>query len=167
MNIKNLYQHADDGYYCLLSDDAPMKCPVSGDWLPGVIYMGTDGKMRSTTQKRWKDRFDPVAAYYGDDEAVKAMIRRANPGESDFNFIRVFESWSEHEMNMTGHMIELAVGAAMEKWAEAIGVPITDGFALTITTEDLQRVVQNYEIERIPEPHGFTFRMSKSFPDSP
>lgn len=162
IQVNNLYQHADGGFYCILSDAAPMKCPVTGDWLDGVIYMGTDGVMRSTSRARWDERFAPVAEYTGDDEQVLMMVRRANPGNVDFDFLRVFESWHESEMGITGHMLELAVAAVMEKWGEAVGVPLDEGAELTILTEDLQRVVQTYEIERVPIPHGFTFRISKS-----
>lgn len=159
IKVENLYEHADGGFYCILSDAAPMKCPVTGDWLDGVIYMGTDGVMRSTSRARWDERFSPVADYAGDDEQVLMMVRRANPGNVDFDFLRVFESWHESEMGITGHMLELAVAAAMEKLIPemADGKPTS----LTITTEDLQRVVQTYEIERVPEPHGFTFFVRK------
>jgi hypothetical protein len=164
IHVKNLYLHADGDHYCLLSDDAPMKCPVTGDWLSGVIYMGTDGAMRSTSRSRWEERFKPVAEYDGTDEAVIAMIRRANPGDMDFDFLRVFESWHESEMSITGHMLELAVAATMEKWVFAIEAEskLDEGFEITISTEDLQRVVQTYEIERVPIPHGFTFRIARS-----
>ena len=160
IKVENLYEHADGGFYCILSDAAPMKCPVTGDWLDGVIYMGTDGVMRSTSRARWDERFAPVAEYTGDDEQVLMMVRRANPGSMDFDFLRVFESWHESEMGITGHMLELAVAAAMEKlcnWS----VDDANPAELTISTEDLQRVVQTYEIERVPIPHGFTFRVTR------
>ena len=165
MKADNLYLHADGGHYCLLSPSAPMKHPDSGEWLPGVIYTGTDGEMRSTTKDRWADRFSPVAEYTGDDESVMQMIRRCNPGDRDLDFVAVFESWHESEIGITGHMLELAVGAAMERLAGIDTTKPEVEMRLTITTEDLQRVVQNYEIERVPEPHGFTFVMRKSFPN--
>lgn len=160
IKVENLYEHADGGFYCILSDAAPYKDRTTGDWLDGVIYMGTDGVMRSTTRERWDERFSPVAEYTGDDEQVLMMVRRANPGNVDFDFLRVFESWHESEMGITGHMLELAVAAAMEKLIPemADGKPTL----LTITTEDLQRVVQTYEVERVPQPHGFTFCVTKS-----
>lgn len=173
ITVNNLYEHADGGFYCILSDAAPMKCPVTGNWLDGVIYMGTDGVMRSTSRARWDERFSPVAEYTGDDEQVLMMVRRANPGSMDFDFLRVFESWHESEMSITGHMLELAVAAAVEKYewpGSLFAAPSRIGpeggppeqVEITIMTEDLQRVVQTYEIERVPIPHGFTFRMSKS-----
>jgi hypothetical protein len=74
-------------------------------------------------------------------------------------------------------MLELAVAAAVQKYewpGHLVDAPARFGsegnpesVELTITTEDLQRVVQNYEIERVPEAHGFTFKIRKSFPDSP
>lgn len=160
IKVENLYEHADGGFYCILSDAAPMKCPVTGDWLDGVIYMGTDGVMRSTSRARWDERFSPVADYTGDDEQVLMMIRRANPGNVDFDFLRVFESWHESEMGITGHMLELAVAAAMEKLSNW-SVDAANPAELTISTEDLQRVVQTYEIERVPIPHGFVFRVTR------
>lgn len=145
-----------------------MKCPVTAEWLPGVIYTGTDGLMRSTTRDRWDRRFAPVAeiAENDVDESQLMMIRRCNPGNRDFDFIRVFESWHESETSITGHMLELAVAAVVDKVVSvypalpqslALGNP-----SITIKTEDLQRVLQTYDIERVPIPHGFTFRMSKS-----
>lgn len=162
ITVNNLYEHADGGFYCILSDAAPMKCPVTGDWLDGVIYMGTDGVMRSTSRARWDERFNPVAEYTGDDEQVIMMVRRANPGNTDFDFLRVFESWHESEMGITGHMLELAVAATVEKYVwQGDGLP-PEAVEVTISTEDLQRVVQTYEVERVPIPHGFTFRISKA-----
>jgi len=169
IQVSNLFLHSDGGYYCLLNADAPLKHPDSGEWCKGVIYMGIDGQMRSTTLHRWATRFEPVADYTGDDEAVLRMIRRANPGSVDLDFVRIFESWHESEMNITGQMLELAVGATildmMDGFARA-GLEAGEPYELTITTEDLQQVVQNYEIERVPEPHGFKFVVRKSFPDS-
>jgi hypothetical protein len=161
IKVNNLYEHADGGFYCILSDAAPMKCPVTGDWLDGVIYMGTDGVMRSTSRARWDERFSPVAEYAGDDEQVLMMVRRANPGDVDFDFLRVFESWHESEMGITGHMLELAVAATILKMIEKLAPSEVSHQSLTITTEDLQHVVQTYEIERVPIPHGFTFVMRK------
>lgn len=171
LKVENLYEHADGGFYCILSDAAPMKCPVTGDWLDGVIYMGTDGVMRSTSRARWDERFAPVAEYAGDDEQVIMMVRRANPGNVDFDFLRVFESWHESEMGITGHMLELAVAAAVQKYewpGHLVDAPARFGpegdpesVEITITTEDLQRVVQTYEIERVPVSHGFTIRIKR------
>jgi hypothetical protein len=169
IHVDNLYLHADGGYYCLLIDDAPMKHPDTGEWIPGVIYVGTDGQSRSTSRARWDERFSPVAEYDGDtaeDDEVVVMIRRCNPGDSDLDFIRVFESWHESEINITGNMLELAVAAAMHQLLPATLVDSAEGTSLIITTQDLQEVAQNYEIERIPTPHGFQFRVRKSFPDS-
>lgn len=166
ITVENLYEHADGGFYCILSDAAPMKCPVTGDWLDGVIYMGTDGVMRSTSRARWDERFSPVAEYAGDDEQVLMMVRRANPGNVDFDFLRVFESWHESEMGITGHMLELAVAVAVERFASVYpalpeGVQNPDNMRFAISTEDLQRIVQTYEIEREAVPHGFVFHIRK------
>lgn len=166
MKADNIYEHADGGFYCLISPETPMKHPDTGEWLPGVTYTGTDGLMRSTTHERWDERFTSVAEYTGDDESVMMMIRRCNPGDRDLDFVAVFESWHESEIGITGHMLELAVAAAMEKCAVAASLPDNEPWELTITTKDLQRVVQNYEIVRVPEPHGFRFEMRKSFPNS-
>lgn len=167
IRVDNLYIHEDGGYYCLLSDDVPLKCPVSGNWLPGVTYLSSDGRMRSTTLTRWQGRFSPVAEYDGCDEEVLAMIRRANPGDTDFDFLRVMEGWHESEMSITGHMLELAVAATALRFASLYpalpdGTQDPDNMRFTISTEDLQRVVQTYEIERVPIPHGFTFQITKA-----
>lgn len=174
MKIDNLFQHTDGPFVCLISPQTPLQHPESGDWLPGVTYATTDGLMRSTSMGHWEELFAPVADYAGDDESVLRMIRRCNPGDRELDFVAVFESWHESEIGITGHMLELAVGAAMEAyiWGGAKkynvnekGSPRVASASLTIGTEDLQRVLQNYEIERVPEAHGFTFNMRKSFPD--
>ena len=166
MNIKvpNLFRHADGGYYCLLSNDAPLKSPHSGNWHDGVIYMATDGKMRSTVKARWEERFEPVAELNTDDSEIISMIQRCNPG-SDFDLGDVFSAWHESEMAITGQMLELAVAAtALRLSGLNLDLPgVTVKFQ--ITTEDLQRVSQNYEIERVPEANGYSFIVSKSFPN--
>jgi hypothetical protein len=163
MTIQNLFLHVDGGYYCLLIEDADYKSE-SGEWVPGVVYIGTDGRVRTTARERWDDRFTAMLvneeALSGMAEDVQSMVRRANPGDHDLDFVRVFEAWHESEINLTGNMLELAVGAAMMKHA-----PDAQGINLTITTEDLQQVLQNYEVEKVPEPHGFTFKLRKSFPE--
>lgn len=159
IKVNNLYEHADGGFYCILSDATPGKDDATGEWREGVTYMGTDGVMRWTSRARWDERFKPVAEYDGDDEQVLMMVRRANPGKMEFDFLRVFESWHESEMSITGHMLELAVAAAVEQLDPAVGERPVE---ITISTEDLQRVVQTYEIERVPIPHAFTFRITKA-----
>lgn len=167
--VNNLYRHDDGGYYCILSDAAPMKHPDSGEWIEGVIYTGADGVLRSTSRARWDTRFSSVAEITEDqlNETELMMIRRANPGNQDFDFIKVMESWHESEMSITGNMLELAVAATLEKLhreriERVAGEGIWSGEAeITIMTEDLQRIVQTYDIERVPIPHGFTFRISK------
>lgn len=168
IRVDNLYRHEDGGLYCLMIPDAPMKHPDSGEWIPGVIYLGKDGQARSTSRARWDDRFTQVSAIHEDklDADEMAMVRRSNPGDSDLDFIRVFESWHESEINITGNMLELAVAATIKQLAPSLLVDSPEGTSLTIQTSDLQDVLQNYEIERVPEPHGFRFVMRKSFPDS-
>lgn len=167
IKVNNLYEHPDGGFYCLLSDATPGKDDATGDWREGVTYMGTDGVMRWTSRARWDDRFSPVAEYTGDDEQVLMMVRRANPGSVDFDFLRVFESWHESEMSITGHMLELAVAVTVERFASLYpalpeGTVNPSDMRFTIMTEDLQRIVQTYEIERVPIPHGFTFCIKKA-----
>jgi hypothetical protein len=175
IKVNNLYQHADGGLYCLLSDDAALKEPTPvGIWHDAVIYTGVDGKLCATSRARWQERFSPVAEYTGDDEQVLQMIRRTNPGSTDFDFVKVFEAWHESEIGITGHMLELAVAAAVEKYEWPRGLDAapsrypggpdleTQSVEITIMTEDLQRVVQTYEVERVPIPHGFTFRITKA-----
>lgn len=168
IRVDNLYRHEDGGLYCLMIPDAPMKHPDSGEWIPGVIYLGKDGQARSTSRARWDDRFTQVSAIHEDklDADEMAMVRRSNPGDSDLDFIRVFESWHESEINITGNMLELAVAATIKQLAPSLLVDSPEGTSLTIQTSDLQDVLQNYEVERVPEPHGFRFVMRKSFPDS-
>lgn len=168
IRVDNLYRHEDGGLYCLMIPDAPMKHPDNGEWIPGVIYLGKDGQVRSTSRARWDDRFTQVSAIHEDklDADEMAMVRRSNPGDSDLDFIRVFESWHESEINITGNMLELAVAATIKQLAPSLLVDSPEGTSLTIQTSDLQDVLQNYEVERVPEPHGFRFVMRKSFPDS-
>ena len=163
IRVDNLYRHADGGLYCLLSDDAPMKCPTTGDWLPGVIYTAEDGRLRSTTRDRWGERFSPVAEITEADltESQMAMIRRTNPGDLDLDWRKVFESWHEVETGINGHALELAIGAVMERMANW---PINpeEPVEITIQSSDLQRVLENFEIERVPVQHGFTIRLTRA-----
>lgn len=173
IRVPNLYRHADGGLYCLLSDDAPMKCPATGDWIDGVIYTAEDGRLRSTSRARWGERFFPVAEIAESDltESEMAMVRRTNPGDLDLDWRKVFESWHEVETGINGHALELAIGAAMASfyWGgatrshenEADGWHIKAA-EITILSSDLQHVLETYEIERVPVPHGFTIRLSKS-----
>lgn len=167
IRVDNLYLHADGGHYCLLAPEAPMKHPTTGEWIPGVVYTGADGLMRSTSRERWDERFSPVAAIAEEDlnETEMEMVRRCNPGvESGLDFTHTLESWHDSEVGITGHMLELAVAVTALRFG---GLDLTKPeveMAFTITTKDLQEVVQNYEIERIPEAHGFRFKIAKSFP---
>lgn len=169
IKVDNLYRHADDGLYCLLSDDVPIKCPETGNWVDGVVYLAADGRMRATSVDRWNDRFTAVTEIAEDKltEEQMAMVRRANPGSLDFDFVQSMESWHESEMSITGQMLELAVAVVVERFAKLYpalpeGTQNPDDMTFTITTEDTQRVLQTYDIERVPVPNGFTFRLTKA-----
>lgn len=163
IRVDNLYRHADGGLYCLLSADTPMKCPATGEWLDGVTYLGYNGRMRSTTRARWDDRFSPVAEIREDEltEEELAMIRRANPGDLDLDWRKVFESWHEVETGINGHALELAIAAVMERTANWPIDP-QEPVEITIQSSDLQRVLENFEIERVPVQHGFTIRLTRA-----
>ena len=163
IRVDNLYRHADGGLYCLLSADTPMKCPVTGDWIEGVVYLASDGKMRSTSRARWGERFFPLAEIREDEvsEEELAMIRRANPGDLDLDWRKVFESWHEVEIGINGHSLELAVAATVLKMYDKLCPGEVSHQELTILSSDLQSVLETYEIERVPVPHGFTIRLSK------
>lgn len=163
IRVDNLYRHADGGLYCLLSDDAPMKCPVTGDWLDGVIYTGEDGRLRSTSRARWGERFFPVAEVPESDlsEPEMAMVRRTNPGDIDLDWRKIFESWHEVETGINGHALELAIAAVVERTANWPIDP-QEPVEITIQSSDLQRVLENFEIERVPVQHGFTIRLTRA-----
>lgn len=169
MIVGNLYLHADGGYYCLLSDDAPMKHPDTGDWLEGVIYTGVDHQLRSTTKARFAERFVPVAVYGGDDEAVEAMIRRCNP-ELDFDMADVWAAWNEAESAQTASLIEIAVASVLagHGWTEAgiKVVPEWDGdrlvsMSVNLSPSDFRRILAGFEIERKPVAAGYQFTVTK------
>lgn len=165
IEVENLYLHADGGFYCLMSPDAPMKHPDTGDWIPGVIYTGVDGQLRSTSRARWEERFEQMVSLDILDEEVLAMVRRCNPGDRDLDFVRVFESWHESEVNLTSEMLTLAVAATLVQNYEAYHNKSPESIELTIMTEDLHEVSQNYELSKDPIPHGFIFKVRKSFPE--
>lgn len=166
IRVPNLYRHADGGLCCLLSDDAPLKEPTPvGIWHDGVIYLSTDGRMRSTTKARWGERFFPVLEIREDEvnEDEMAMIRRANPGDVDLDFRSAMESWHEAEIGVQSNMLELAVAVVMSAFAplaEQID-PDDKTLEMTIRSSDLQRVLETYEIERVPLEDGFTLRLKK------
>lgn len=171
IKVDNLFVDSDGYYFCLLSDDARTMIGDADEWFAAVIFTGTDGRMRTTERAVWEVKYKPVADYTGDDESVLALIRRCNPGDRDLDFISIFESWHESEMGVTGHMLELAVAAVIQKYewpGHLVDAPSRygeegnpDHVELTIMTADLQRIAQQYRIERVPIPHGFTFHMRK------
>lgn len=176
MNVDNLYEHADGGLYCLLTPEAPMKHPDSGDWISGVIYTGVDGLLRSTSRARWDERFSPVADYRDDDPLVLSMIRRSNPGNTDFDFVRVFEAWHESEVSITAELLHMVIAATAVRFAfrDDIGEPNVlewdksegdpgklQAVSVTIATADLQRVLQEYDITSEPKPRAYTIRVSR------
>ena len=163
IRVPNLYRHADGGVYCLLSSESPMKHPDSGDWIDGVIYTGCDGVLRSTSRVRWGERFRQVAEITEAEltEAQLQMVRRSNPGElsSGFNFTEVLESWTESETGVVGHMLELAIAATLVKaYQRAYDKPLRTA-DVTLMTSDLQTLLQTYEVERVPIPHGFIVKV--------
>ena len=169
MNVTNLYRHADGGFYCLLSEDAPMKHPDSGEWLSGVIYTGIDQQMRSTTTQRWNERFSSFPAERIDDEQVWAMIRRCNA--SEFTYDDVFASWHESETAIQAELLELALCASLVAvgYDDPAGPSIVsewDGterksITMTVKPEHFQHILQNYTITRDPVDGGYTLTITK------
>lgn len=173
MKADNLYSHPDGGLYCLVIDDAPMKCPVTGDWLDGLIYIGTDGRMRSTTKARWAERFSPVAEYHGCDEAAMAMIRRTNA--EPFDLGDVMTAWHESEVQVTAEMLKLMAATVaisgrfkdenlpetVLDWDNPVSNGALLGVSLTIHPRHLSYVSQNYEIDWEPEDGGYRFSIRK------
>ena len=159
MRADNLYIHADGGFYCLLSDDFSVKTDDPGTgWVAGVAYIGTDGRMRATSRTRWADRFTRVAEYNGEDESVFAMIRRANPGDSDFDFMQVMAKWHESEMATTVQMLELAIAAT----AFIVAPRRFDNLRITVTPADLRAVLETFEVERVSAGDGFSIRLVRT-----
>jgi len=164
----NMHLHADGGYYYLLNADAPMKHPDSGEWIPGVIYVGVDGQMRSTATARWTDRFLPVAEKdIPDDPEVQALWRRCNP-DPDFNMTDVWASWHEAESAINSEVIELSVAAMLSgiAFGDTNGVTFVldrDGALnvtqarVTLKPQHLRNVLVNYEVKREPHDDGYVF----------
>lgn len=149
-----IYLHPEGGTYGLLMEGVPIKDDKTGDWLDGVLYVSAqDHQIRSTTVARWKDRFVQTV-YEGDDPAVLAMLQRIRPGDSGFDFIRVFESWGEAEANLTGVLLDLAIAATMVKLG-------SDGGELTVTAADLRNIAENYDIHREETPAGWTIKLNR------
>lgn len=173
--IDNLYQHKGSLlFFCLLSDDVLLMDYAKDSFKHGVTLLSSEGQMLTVSSVEFDKHFEKVAEYKGDDEAVMSMIRRANPGQSDFDFIRVFESWHESEINITGQMLDLAIAATVEKfvWRNEPPKLMTlakgggfSGVSVTIMTEDLQHVLQNYDITRTAVPHGYTITIVKPVDD--
>lgn len=169
MRADNLFLHTDGGYYCLLSDDAPMKRPDTGDWIPGVVYTGVDQKLRSTATSRWLERFAKVAEYDGDDEEVLAMIRRCNP--EPFALGDILDTWQALESQVNAEVLELmaATVAASRIWTDP-NLPVFDmnmkgnrivSVAFTVEPRHLAYTLQNYQVEREPDGRGYRFIVRK------
>lgn len=170
--LDNLYRQCAEPRQlcCLLISDA--RHHEEGNKHSSVVVALPTGDIRTMYKddfEDWYEKIEEIAVADLNEEELK-MVRRANPGDPDMDFIKVFESWGESEMNMTGHMLELAVGSTMMLIIEAMGWPETlppdEGFSLTIKTDDMQRFLQNYEVSKLALPHGFTYEIKKSFPDS-
>lgn len=153
MADNTIYTHADGGIYALLMADVPIKDDATGEWLPGVLYIAAaDQEIRATTLTRWQERFTS-SEYEGDDPAVIAMLRRAHPNDTEFDFIRVFESWGEREANLTGVLLDLAIAATMVKLG-------SQGGEIEITAADLRQIAERWDIERTESPSGWTIKIN-------
>jgi len=179
MKIDNLYEHlgtpeGEEGLYCLVIDDAPLKNPINEIWMPGVIYIGRDGRMRSCTRECWEKRFKPVAEYTGNDELTLAMIRRTQPTEFDIG--DVIGAWHESNVSQTAELLQMmaaAVGAVGRfsdehlpkldlKWDEEGGQ--TTGLrevSFTILPRHLAYVSSHYVVEAVETDGGYKFTISK------
>lgn len=179
MEVDNLYEHlgtpeGDEGLYCLVIDDAPLKNPINGIWMPGVIYIGRDGKMRSCTQERWKQRFKPVAEYTGSDEETIAMIRRTQPSEFDLG--DVIGAWHEANVTQTAELLQLmaATVASVGRFADN-NLPELDlkwdmngdapegvrEVSFTILPRDLAYVSREYTVDAEEIDGGYRFTIRK------
>lgn len=173
MKADNLYAYQGNGdLYCLVIDDSDYR-GTDGTWEPGVIYVGTDGRMRSTTKARWEDRFKPVAEYAGDDEAVIAMIRRTNLPEFDLG--DVVTAWHESESQITSELLRLMAATVavsgrfndpelpqvVLSWDDPASDGVLSSVALTIQPRDLAYVSANYAIEWEPDQKGYRFSIRK------
>ncbi len=169
MSIENLFEHADGGFYCLLVLDAPMKHPSTGEWIDGVVYMGSDGKVRSTSLERFAERFTKIDKYEGDDPEVEAMIRRCNP-ESDFAMEDVWASWHEAESKQTYAIVELAVASTLiaHGWNDSGLIRSLEwddkkliSSSIELTQSDMARILATYDVETTPVADGYRFKVSK------
>lgn len=168
----NMHLHADGGYYYLLNADAPMKHPDSGEWIPGVIYVGVDGQMRSTSTARWTDRFSPVAEKdIPDDPEVQALWRRCNPAP-DFDMNDVWASWHESESAINSEIIELTVAAMLAgiAFGEESGITFVldrdeqtniTAARVLVKPEHLRGVLVNYAVDREPQKNGYRFTVRR------
>lgn len=155
---QKVYLHADGGTYALLVSGIAIKDDATGNWVDGVLYVGTeDEQIRATSLARWQERFTSVQ-YTGDDPAVLAMLRRANLSDSGFDFIRVFESWGEREANLTAVLLDLAIAATMHKCGAA---QVNGEGEVTITSADLRDISERFEIEREEIANGWTLRVKR------
>lgn len=148
-----VYTHRDGGTYVLLMAGVAIKSDFSGKWEESVLYLSLeDDQIRGTSLARWQERFTS-SEYEGDDAATLALLRRANPGDSEWDFIRVFESWGEKEANLTAVLLDLAIAATMVK----CGAASVDGTgSLTITAADLRDISEDWTISREESAGGWT-----------
>lgn len=164
MKVDNLYEHADEGLYCKITEGV-MKDPATGDWVPSVIYTGPKmpGVLLTTTAERWADRFEQVAGYDGDDEDILAMIRRTNPAP-DFNMEDIWAGWHESESAINSELIELAICSAVAasvfadrnaiNWVLKRDGDVTGGptrtACISVSPQHLRHILVNYDISRKP-----------------
>ncbi len=156
--MAEVFTHADGGSYALLMDGIAIKDDSTAQWVDGVLYVSAeDQQIRATSLARWHERF-LGAEYDGEDADVLAMLRRANPHDTGFDFIRVFESWGESEASLTAVLLDLAIAATMIK----LGAATVEGKGeLTITTADLRGISETYEVERVESASGWTIKIRR------
>jgi predicted HAD superfamily Cof-like phosphohydrolase len=70
--MRPTHRHPDGGVYeyvesCSHKDDS------TGEWVKGVAYRGEDGKLRSTSEARWKDRFEPLTLEVTNERCIELM----------------------------------------------------------------------------------------------
>ncbi len=129
-------------------------------------------KTRAIVAKAILDHRYPEGASDGYDGVPPRVVEEINelagavsaalPDNAGTDFIRLMETWTESQTNLTAALLDMAICVMLTKM-RAIQDPLTpDGsMSVTITSVELRAIAEQYHWERTEEPGSWTIKLQK------